>query len=335
MYMYCTGEFFYEQYRILSLDAPYGASKQFHHPTIVVHLQFLFLTTHPACTRAQRVDGRLRQFECPRSFRNASFTSRRISFFAIRQLQNNQTIYCPLWPRGPATNPSCLRKTFGCFTRTNIPNVEAVGWTVVPFWKLFCHRRWKSDNQNSRRRWKSPEGDFFPGALQPRAQATEPAYAHDRVTPLNGVLKFRGPYPTTDQPLIRNLKKAPPWRRKLERFYSLKMVVGAHIPANSLLGIMSMICGRQSMMRGCFHEKCTLPRIQYGTQEYAIINKFCDFTILHDKDTKYVRIYMKNIINCCSGESYVSCDHVMVRGLKRYAVQVVEVLLIKKLHFFS
>ena len=113
------------------------------------------------------------------------------------------------------------------------------------------------------------------------------------------------------------------------------MVVGAHIPANSLLGIMSMICGRQSMMRGCFHEKCTLPRIQYGTQESAIINKFCDFTILHDKDTKYVRIYMKNIINCCSGESYVSCDHVMVRGLKGYAVQVVEVLLIKKLHFFS
>ena len=123
--------------------------------------------------------------------------------------------------------------------------------------------------------------------------------------------------------------------RKLERFYSLKMVVGAHIPANSLLGIMSMICGRQSMMRGCFHEKCTLPRIQYGTQEYAIINKFCDFTILHDKDTKYVRIYMKNIINCCSGECYVSCDHVMVRGLKRYAVQVVEVLLRKKIHFFS
>jgi hypothetical protein len=69
---------------------------------------------------------------------------------------------------------------------------------------------------------------------------------------------------------------------------------------------------------------------QYGTQESAIINKFCDFTILHDKDTKYVRIYMKNIINCCSGESYVSCDHVMVRGLKRYAVQVVEVLLLKK-----
>ena len=84
-----------------------------------------------------------------------------------------------------------------------------------------------------------------------------------------------------------------------------------------------------------FSRKCTLPRIQYGTQEYAIINKFCDFTILHDKDTKYVRIYMKNIINCCSGECYVSCDHVMVRGLKRYAVQVVEVLLIKKLHFFS
>ena len=60
-----------------------------------------------------------------------------------------------------------------------------------------------------------------------------------------------------------------------------------------------------------------------------------DFTILHDKDTKYVRIYMKNIINCCSGECYVSCDHVMVRGLKRYAVQVVEVLLRKKIHFFS
>ena len=139
----------------------------------------------------------------------------------------------------------------------------------------------------------------------------------------------------TGQSLIRNQQKAPPRRRKLERFYSLKMVVGAHIPANSLLGIMSMICGRQSMMRGCFHEKCTLPRIQYGTQESAIINKFCDFTILHDKDTKYVRIYMKNMINCCSGESYVSCDHVMVRGLKRYAVQVVEVLLIKKLHFFS
>ena len=194
---YSTGEFFYEQYRILSLEAPYGASKQFHHPTIVVHLQFLFLTTHPACTRAQRVDGRLRQFECPRSFRNASFTSRRISFFAIRQLQNNQTIYCPLWPRGPATNPSCLRKTFGGFTRTNVANFEAQAWKPVSFWKLFCHRRWKSDNQNSRRRWKSPDGDFFPGALQPRAQATEPAYAHDRVTPLNGVLKFRGPYPTT------------------------------------------------------------------------------------------------------------------------------------------
>ena len=27
---------------------------------------------------------------------------------------------------------------------------------------------------------------------------------------LGGVLKCRGPYPTTDQPLIRNLKKAPP-----------------------------------------------------------------------------------------------------------------------------
>jgi len=154
---------------------------------------------------------------------------------------------------------------------------------------------------------------------------------------LDGVLDCRGPYPMTGQSLIRNQQKAPPRRRKLERFYSLKMVVGAHIPANSLLDIMSMICGRRSMMRGCFHEKCTLPRIQYGTQEYDIINKFCDFTILHDKDTKYVRIYMKNMINCCSGECYVhvSCDHVMVRGLKRYAVQVVEVLLIKKLHFFS
>ena len=98
------------------------------------------------------------------------------------------------------------------------------------------------------------------------------------------------------------------------------MVVAAHIPANSLLGIMSTICGRRSMMRGCFHEKCTLPRIQYGTQEYAIINKFCDFTILHDKDTKYVRIYMKNL----------------QIGLKRYAVSVVvvEVLLIKKITFF-
>ena len=139
--------------------------KQFHHPTIVVHLQFLFLTTHPACTRDQCADDRLCQSVCPRSFRKASFTSRRISFFAIRQLQNNQTIYCPLWPRGPATNPSCLRKTFGCFTRTKIPNFEAHSWNVVSFWKLFCHRRWKSDNQNSRRRWKSPDGDFFPGAL--------------------------------------------------------------------------------------------------------------------------------------------------------------------------
>ena len=134
---------------------------------------------------------------CPSTIRKLFSTSRRISCFAMWQLQNNQTIYCPLWPRGPATNPSCLRKTFGCFTRTKIPNFEAHSWNVVSFWKLFCHRRWKSDNQNSRRRWKSPDGDFFPGALQPRAQATEPAYAHDRVTPLNGVLKFRGPYPTT------------------------------------------------------------------------------------------------------------------------------------------
>jgi hypothetical protein len=65
----CTGEFFYEQYRILSLEAPYGASKQFHHPTTVVHLQFLFLTTHPACTRVQHAGDRHRQSVCPSSIK--------------------------------------------------------------------------------------------------------------------------------------------------------------------------------------------------------------------------------------------------------------------------
>ena len=188
----------------LGQDAPYGASWQIHHPTIVVHLQFLFLTTHPACTRDQRVDGRLRQFECPRSFRNASFTSRRISFFAIRQLQNNQTIYCPLWPRGPATNPSCLRKTFGCFTRTKMPNFEAQAWKPVSFWKLFCHRRWKSDDQNSRRRWKSPDGDLFLGDLATRGTSAG-AYIRPRSRDaLDSVLKCRGPYWMTNRTLIRN-----------------------------------------------------------------------------------------------------------------------------------
>ena len=101
----CTSHFFYEQHRILSLDAPYGASKRFHHPTIVVHLQFLFLTTHPACTRAQRVGGRPCQSAGEHTITRIFFTSHGISLFANPQLENDQTIYCPLWPRGTATNP--------------------------------------------------------------------------------------------------------------------------------------------------------------------------------------------------------------------------------------
>ena len=57
---------------------------------------------------------------------------------------------------------------------------------------------------------KVPTVVLSTGALQPTVQATEPAYAHDRVTPLNGVLKFRGPYSMTGQTLLGNQQKAPP-----------------------------------------------------------------------------------------------------------------------------
>ena len=56
---------------------------------------------------------------------------------------------------------------------------------------------------------KVPTVIFF---TEPASHGTSPGvYIRPRSRgALDGVLKFRGPYPTTDQPLIRNLKKAPP-----------------------------------------------------------------------------------------------------------------------------
>lgn len=71
------------------------------------------------------------------------------------------------------------------------------------------------------------------------------------------------------------------------------------------------------MVRGLFHEKMHVVVLNMGLNSMLLATIFA---MLHDKDTKYVRIYMKKIINCCLGECYVSCDHVVVRGFKRYAV---------------
>ena len=78
------------------------------------------------------------------------------------------------------------------------------------------------------------------------------------------------------------------------------MVVVVHNLVNSSLGIMSRICGRRLMLV---------------------------FAILFEKDTKHARIY----IGACFVITY---DHVTVRGFKRCAVEVVEVIAHKKSEFF-
>ena len=97
----------------------------------------------------------------------------------------------------------------------------------------------------------------------------------------------------------------------------VKMVVVVHNSANSSLGIMNRVRGRGVMMRGFFHRV----RGRTGTQKSDLSMLLStNFAILHLLSTNFVRIYMKKIINCCLCECFVSCDHVMVRGLKRYAV---------------
>ena len=97
----------------------------------------------------------------------------------------------------------------------------------------------------------------------------------------------------------------------------VKMVVVVHNSANSSLGIMNRVRGRGVMMRGFFHRV----RGRTGTQKSDLSMLLStNFAILHLLSTNFVRIYMKKIINCCLCECFVSCDHVMVRGLKRYAL---------------
>lgn len=97
----------------------------------------------------------------------------------------------------------------------------------------------------------------------------------------------------------------------------VKMVVVVHNSANSSLGIMNRVRGRGVMVRGFFHRV----RGRTGTQKSDLSMLLStNFAILHLLSTNFVRIYMKKIINCCLCECFVSCDHVMVRGLKRYAV---------------
>jgi hypothetical protein len=95
------------------------------------------------------------------------------------------------------------------------------------------------------------------------------------------------------------------------------MVVVVHNSANSSLGTMNMVRGRGVMVRGFFHRV----RGRTGTQKSDLSMLLStNFAILHEKKKQIVRIYMKKIINCCLCECFVSCDHVMVRGLKRYAL---------------
>ena len=97
----------------------------------------------------------------------------------------------------------------------------------------------------------------------------------------------------------------------------VKMVVVVHNSANSSLGIMNRVRGRGVMVRGFFHRV----RGRTGTQKSDLSMLLStNFAILHLLSTNFVRIYMKKIINCCLCECFVSCDHVMVRGLKRYAL---------------